>query len=183
MIGKKSLVVVSAMFILLSSSLVFAGGSKEDSAVEVADQSVLVEENWGFSWEFLEDEIEFTVFAPTTGWIGIGFNPSQMMADAHYVLAYVSEGTVHARDDYGTGRTMHASDVSLGGTDDVRVISGEEADGMTRVVFALPLDSGDQYDVVFTQGETYKVLLAYGGNNANNFTGMHRKRTSLDVVF
>lgn len=179
---KRRLLFVVAMFILVSTSLLVAGGSKEDSSVEITEQSVQIEDNWGFSWQFMGDEIEFTVFAPTTGWVGIGFNPSQMMADAHFILAYVSGDTVHARDDYGTGRTTHAADVSLGGTDDVRIISGEEANGVTRVVFALPLDSGDEYDVVFTPGETYKVLLAYGANSANNFTGMHRGRTSIEVV-
>ena len=179
---KRRFLFAVALFMLALPSILIAGGSKEDSGVEIAEQSVRIEENWGFSWRFMGDEIEFTVSAPTTGWVGIGFNPSRMMADAHFVLAYVSGDTVHARDDYGTGRTTHAADVSLGGTDDVRVISGQEANGVTTVVFALPLDSGDAYDVVFTPGETYTVLLAYGANSANNFTGMHRGRTSIEVV-
>jgi hypothetical protein len=163
---------------------IFAGGNKEASAPVVASDSNTVEvgENWRISWEFISDEIEFSVTAPTEGWVAIGFNPSRMMKDAHFIIGYVADGQLAVRDDYGTGNTKHASDESVGGTQNVRPISGTEADGITTIVFALPLASGDQFDVEFTQGTSYKVLLAYGANNGDNFTGMHRGRTSVDVV-
>jgi hypothetical protein len=171
------------LVLLLVPSVAFAGGDKEETVVtQSGDRSVQVAENWGFSWRFLEDEIEFTVSAPTTGWVGIGFNPSRMMKDADYILAYVDGGQLYATDEYGTGNTKHEADDTIGGQQNVRAIEGSESNGTTRVVFAVPLDSGDQYDKVFTQGETYTVLLAYGADNADNFTGMHRGRESVEVV-
>lgn len=175
------------LMVLIMTLLVlplFAGGDKEASEPIVATgtREVSVEDRWSFSWRFLEEEIEFTVTAPTTGWVGIGFNPSRMMKDAQYILGYVADGQLYVRDDFGTGNTSHASDTSLGGTNDVRPVRGSEENGATTIVFALPLKARDAYDIDFIQGESYRVLLAYGGANADNFTGMHRSRQSLDVV-
>ncbi len=163
-------------------ALLAKGDSEEAAVVQSGDRTVTVEENWSFSWRFTDQEIEFTVIAPTTGWVAIGFNPSRMMKDADYKLAYVEGTTLYARDDWGTGNTSHGPDEKEGGTQDIRPIEGAESNGVTQVVFAIPRNSGDQFDTVFTPGETYKVLLAYGANNADNFTGMHRKRESIEVV-
>lgn len=171
-----------AAIVSLTPVLLFAGGGKEEPVtVEAGSRFVQVDDQWSFSWRFLDDEIEFTVSAPTTGWVAIGFNPSRMMKDADYILAYVADGQLHVRDDYGTGNTSHGPDESVGGSQHVRPIEGVETDGVTTAVFAVPLDSNDEYDEVFIQGTTYTVLLAYGGDNADNFTGMHRSRTSLEV--
>ncbi len=171
------------VLLILVPVAIFAGGAKEsDTPVTSIGNSIEVGENWGFSWEFISDEIVFTLTSPTEGWVAIGFNPSRMMKDAHFIIGYVSEGQLVIRDDYGTGNTQHASDDSVGGTQNVRPISGTEADGITTIVFALPLASGDQFDVEFIEGSSYKILLAYGAKNGDNFTSIHRGRTSVDVV-
>ena len=173
---------VLIMILMIPFTLLAKGDSEDPSVVQSGDRTITVAENWSFSWRFTDQEIEFTVTAPTTGWVAIGFNPSRMMKDADYKLAYVENGTLYVRDDWGTGNTSHGPDDREGGTQDIRPIEGFESDGVTQVVFAIPQNSGDQYDTVFTPGETYKVLLAYGANNADNFTGMHRKRESIEVV-
>ncbi|NCB02540.1 MAG: hypothetical protein EOM67_10290 [Spirochaetia bacterium] len=174
---------VLILALLLLPTMIFASGDKEDnSTVSTKQEGISVGENWAFDYEFKDNKIEFTVTAPTTGWVGIGFNPSSRMKDADYVLGYVKEGSLYLQDSYGTSNTSHASDESLGGTDNVVAISGTEMDGKTTIVFALPLDSKDIYDKKFVQGDTYKVLLAYGKDNSDDFTSMHTKRQSMNVV-
>lgn len=169
--------------LMLSPFALVAGGDKESSApiVEAAGNEVSAGAGWGFSWRFAGEEIELIVTAPTTGWVAIGFNPSKMMKDAQYILGYVQGGQLYLRDDFGTGNTSHASDDTIGGSQHVRPIGGTEENGSTTITFALPIKAGDAYDIDFPQGELYTVLLAYGANNADNFTGMHRKRTSMEV--
>ena len=173
---------VLVLLLALVPLALFAGGDKEAGAPVASGNSVMAGENWSFSWKFLSDEIEFSVTAPTAGWVAIGFNPSRMMKDAHYILGYVENGQLVVRDDYGNGNTTHVPDDTSGGTQDVRAIGGTEDQGVTTIVFALPLDSGDQFDTVFTRGTSYKVLLAYGAENVDNFTAKHKGRTSFEVV-
>jgi len=172
------------IWILLALVLfgIFAGGKKENEVwVTPSENEVVLETDWSFSWRFLNDEIEFTLTIPTTGWAAIGFDPSSMMKDAQYIIGYVSEGKVYLRDDFGTGDTKHAPDTSIGGTEDVRMVSGTEQDGKTTLVFAIPKDSGDTYDKVLEAGSTYTILVAYGANGSDNFTSIHRARKSVEV--
>ncbi len=178
---KRAVFQICVLLVLVPASFAAAGGSQEEEQAAVLANRVVVEENWEFSWKFAGDEVEFTLIAPTTGWVGIGFEPSRAMRDASYVIGYVSGGEVFIREDFGTGNTSHASDVSLGGTQDVRVISGVEEAGKTTLVFAIPRDSGDEFDTVLNPGESYTVLLAYGPNGSNNFTARHQSRRTIEV--
>lgn len=128
-----------------------------------------------FEWQFEDSpaSLRMRLTAPTTGWVSVGFDPTSMMEDANLLIGYVEGGTAHIRDDYGTGQFSHASDVSLGGTDDAEIISGSESSGETVLEFRIPLDSGDQYDKVLMQGTTYTLIFAYGQDGADDFTSYH----------
>jgi hypothetical protein len=174
---------ILVIFTIVSVGLFAGGGKEEEVVVAPSGNKVVLDENWSFSWRFIGDEIEFTMTIPTTGWAAVGFNPSRMMKDADYKIGYVANGEAFMRDDYGTGNTSHGPDTSLGGSENIRIISGVEDEGATTLVFALPKNSGDAYDTVFTPGETYKVLFAYGPSGGDNYTAMHRARRSLDITF
>ena len=184
-----SRVMFIAAVLLMTTVMLFAGGGQEEPAAtttpatnSLGSNRVEIDTNWGVSWQFLEGEIEFTMWAPTTGWLSIGFNPSRAMRDAAYILAYVDNGNVSIREDFGTGNTAHRADTSLGGTEQVRATAFKEEEGTTYITFVLPLDSGDEHDVVFTPGETYTLLAAYSGNGSKNFTAPHRARKALQIT-
>lgn len=145
-----------------------------------AEKTAEFSKDWSFSWAFKADTIEFTMRAPTTGWISLGFNPTRRMKDADYILAYVEDGQIYISDEFGTGNTTHRSDVSLGGENSAKPISYTEDSNKTSITFSLPLSSGDQYDTVFVEGEKCKVLGAY--STSKNFTTRHRKRSSVDII-
>ena len=156
------------IFLCLLTSPLFAENTEEFA------------KDWSFSWAFKAETIEFTMSAPTTGWISLGFNPTKRMKDADYILAYIKDGKVYISDEYGTGNTSHSSDVSLGGKASAKAISFVEEAKKTTITFSLPLNSGDQYDTVFVKGEKCKVLAAYG--TSKNFSARHRKRDSTEII-
>ncbi len=117
------------------------------------------------------------VRAPTTGWVAVGFDPTTGMQDANIIIGYVNNG-VNIRDDFGIARDAHASDVSLGGEDNVTNKSGTETTDLTEII--IPLDSGDSRDRPLVEGNTYTVILAYGQDNA--FDVYHdTARTSTNI--
>lgn len=133
-----------------------------------------------FAWKVDGENLNVKLSAKTTGWVGIGFNPTDQMQGADYVLGYVKKGKVSLRDDYGDSKRAHKSDEKLGGTSDVTMIGGEEKGGMTTVEFTIPLNSGDKYDSVIDPAAETVVLLAYGGKR-DSFTSKHKKRKSIKV--
>jgi hypothetical protein len=133
------------------------------------------------TWKPEGQNLHVTVKAPTTGWVAVGFDPSVGMKDANMILAYVAGSGVVARDDFGTAVNSHDADTNLGGAYNVMNPTGKEEAGSTEVSFTIPLDSGDAYDKKLVVGQTYKVLLAYGPNGADDFTIQHATRTAANI--
>jgi hypothetical protein len=133
-----------------------------------------------FAWKVAGENLNVKLTAPTTGWVGIGFNPKDAMEGANYVLGYVKDGKVELRDDYGDSKRNHNEDVKLGGTSDLTVVGGEEKGKNTTVEFSIPLNSGDKYDSVLDPAGNTVVLLAYGGSR-DSMRSKHKYRVNLNV--
>lgn len=132
-----------------------------------------------FGWEITSDKIIVEIEAPTTGWVSIGFEPSQGMADANILIGNVIDGVTSIRDDFGNSAYSHVSDLSLGGEDNITFISGLEVGNKTNLKFSIPLDSGDQYDTIISAGDLITIILAFG--DEDNLDSIHSSRTSGTV--
>lgn len=188
---KKNITMVLIIFIAVLAAITdlevtFANGEKSSIPVEYIDQitfkpmqSVIVE-GIELQWRTDDEYLYLNVIAPTTGWVAVGFDPTNQMADANILIGYIDDtGEVMVRDDYGTSSTSHASDESLGGTDDIYDYVGLEEDGETAIRFQIPLNSGDMYDKVLVPGNNYNIILAYG--SADNFSGFHTLATGTNI--
>lgn len=177
-IGKISALLAGAVL------LVLAGCGDPTGPTEGEDGwNEYILDGFTFEWK-VEDStgtVRIKLTAPTTGWLAVGFEPTSFMNEANLLIGYVSGGTAHARDDYGTGTVTHESDVVLGGTDNVELITGSEASGETVLEFRIPLNSGDAYDKVLMDGTTYTVIFAYGQNDADDFVSAHAWAESASI--
>jgi len=90
-----------------------------------------------FSWKIDGDKLAGKIAAKTDGWVGVGFNPSEKMKDANFVLGYVKDGETQLIDEYGTTATGHKNDEDLGGKTDVTLVGGTEEGGMTTIEFVM----------------------------------------------
>jgi len=172
------------IWLVLASLALLAAGGQETVSEKPALPEGFREISGGdiiFQWKISDAVLEGIIAAPSDGWVSVGFNPSDMMKDANFIIGYVKDGEAFIRDDYGTRLTSHASDESEGGSSDVTLISGEEKEGWTILRFSLPLDSGDPLDGVIKTGDTTTLLLAYGGSDS--FSGMHRQKAKKEIVF
>nr|WP_321468435.1 DOMON domain-containing protein [uncultured Desulfobulbus sp.] len=142
---------------LLSCSLLLAGSLSAGTY-----QHSLSIDKMSFDWSVVGETLAIKIAAPTTGWVGIGFNPSDMMKDANIIIGYVKDGKVEISDDYGFGVTAHAPDEQKGGASNVTVVGGSEEGTTTTLEFTIPLKSGDEHDRVIDPKAETKVMFAYG---------------------
>lgn len=113
-------------------------------------------------WKLDGERLFVRLKAPTTGWVGIGFNPVRKMKGANFILGMVDKGKVIVTDDFGAGTFNHQPDTSLDGKNDISDVSGRETNGVTEIGFSIPLNSGDSKDAALSlEGDTI-VLLAHG---------------------
>ena len=170
--------------LLLSTASAFAGGGLEIFQLPDAPEghAVYSFEDGMIDLSVEGDNLVFSIEAPTTGWVAVGFDPENRMEGANYILGYVRDGEVFVEDHYGNGPISHLNDERLGGTNDLISFSGSERDGSTRIEVTIPLDSGDEADKPLVRGESYTMLVAYGPNGADNFTAIHRARGGAEVT-
>lgn len=133
-----------------------------------------------FSWKIVDKNIQIKLTGDSTGWIGIGFNPTKQMEGANYILGYVKDGEVALTDDYGDSARGHKSDEDLGGSSDVTLIGGSEKGKTTTIEFSIPLNSGDKYDTALDVNGDTVVLLGYGGKR-DSFKSKHKYRSTITV--
>ena len=114
------------------------------------------------------------------GWTAIGFDPGRLMEDANIILFTITNGNIIARDDYGTSVFTHSPDEELGGNFDIIEYTGNKENNITTIEFAIPLDSGDEYDRVLEPAGNYSVILAVN-MKSNDFDSKHSKRSSTVI--
>jgi len=146
-----------------------------------ADYDHTVEaEDISFSWKIDGDNLAGKISAKTEGWVGVGFNPSEKMKDADFIVGYVKKDKVTVVDDFGSTSTGHKNDDDNGGTSDVTVVGGTEENGVTTIEFMIPLQSGDAKDSKLEKDGETVLLLAYGAGR-DSFLSKHKYRTSMTV--
>lgn len=171
----------------LSALMIIVGCGSESTGPSQGEGDWLEYTTGEFKFEWLVedslDALRIRLTAPTTGWLAVGFDPTSFMNESNLIIGYYDSGSSSVRDDYGTGQFTHDSDVNLGGTSDVELLSGSQSGGETEIEFRIPLDSGDQYDKVLAEGNTYTVIFAYGNDGADDFTSPHSwaESASLEI--
>lgn len=115
-----------------------------------------------FDWSIEGENIAIKLSAPTKGWVGIGFHPTEEMKAANIILGFVKDGKVEIEDDFGNQPTVHTADTTREGKDNVTVIGGSETGNTTTLEFSIPLRSDDPNDGNIEPSGDTKVILAYG---------------------
>ncbi len=131
----------------------------------------LTTNGYTLKYKIVSEYLDCKFTGETTGWVAVGFNPSDRMKDANFIIGYYNTSGGMIRDDYGDSPYSHTSDIDLGGTNDVSLIDSYEDSGRTTIIFQLPLDSGDSKDRILEVGSTYPVIFATGDDD--NFTTIH----------
>jgi hypothetical protein len=137
-------------------------------------------ESMKFEWKLAGDTIKIRLSAKTDGWVGVGFNPTSRMKDANFIIGYVKDGEVKVVDHYGATERQHRDDRRGGGESHVSDISGKEENGVTELLFTIPLDSGGPKDRPIFTDKNNIILLAHGAGR-DSFRTKHVFRSEFEV--
>ncbi len=129
-----------------------------------------------FEWTIDGANLNGQLTAKTTGWVGVGFNPTKDMLDAAFVIGAVKDGQAKAALFIGTSPSAHSKDVEQG---EVTNIGGSEADGVTKISFTIPLVSKNPKVKPIAVDQDVKMLLAYSADDS--IKSKHRDRAQLTV--
>ncbi len=132
-------------------------------------------EGMKFSYVLDKEEIEIQLTAPTKGWLGIGFNDQNSIAGSDLYLLRVQQAIVEGLDLFVVAFGNPQEDAKLDGSNDLKIISGEETETSTTVKFRLPFPSQDQYDFQHKVEEDFWLILAYSVSDDFDHHSIMRK--------
>lgn len=150
------LIVIAAFFLAANTSQIFAETYAHHIKLKKME----------FHWKIDGDNLVAKVSGKTKGWVGIGFNPVDMMQGANFIVGTVKRNKAKVSDEFGSSSMGHIADKKRGGKSSLLASSGSEKGGMTIVEFTIPLDSGDKTDVAIDPNGTTVVLLAMGSKDS-----------------
>ncbi len=130
-------------------------------------------------WLVSENELHVKLKVTTNGWVGIGFNPSNGMKDAWFILGYVKDGKAVISEQHGTSQTAHRAESSMGGVESVKDVSGTNANNETEIRFTVPLQPPGSLDKPIVIDKDMDILLAYGESQI--VEQIHKFRAKLKV--
>lgn len=159
------------------------------------DPDLKMEVHWTIDDEFIYIGLK----APTKGWVGIGWRPGIPLEEEEegkkgvdQYMGFVKDGKLSMLDAFqakdkspptgDTELTGKIKDKDVKGKDDILEKAGSEDASGTTIEFKRKLNTQDIFDnSVPAQGEVY---LAYGPDNADDFTTYHKdKRKEVIVNF
>jgi len=134
-----------------------------------------------FTYTIEEELLKCTLEAKTNGWIGVGFNDKNSIVNSDLLLFNIIKGKASNRDLYVKSAGNPRRDSDLGGTNTIQLISGVEKDGITSVVFSIPLNSGDPFDFEHHLNEPFWLILAYSKEDDFEHHSRVRKHISFKL--
>ena len=135
------------------------------------------------AWKVHDNAIDVKVSYATNGWVGVGFGKNGTMEGSHIVIGFVLDGKATVADHFGYAHDKHGPEDKVGGKDTLTARGGTFIGDKTTITFTMPLNTGNPKDPALVEGETYKVILANGGQDAQDLETYHGRdgRIILDV--
>lgn len=120
--------------------------------------------NWCFNEVNARDQIEMSVSMRASEYIAIGFGGS--MYDADMIIGWMDESNnAMAYDYYSNSESEPQLDTSLGGSNDIEVVSGGYADGIMTITFKRYLKTGDSYDKEILKSGPNDMIYAWSSSD------------------
>lgn len=145
------------LFCIFSLSLLLGGELRANEYQHVINVGKMT-----FHWSVEGERLVAKISAPTTGWVGVGFNPTDTMKDANIILGFVKDGKAEISNEFGVAPTRHAPSNKTDAKDGLTVISGTETGNTTTLEFSIPLRNPAPNGGVIDPKTDTRVILAYG---------------------
>lgn len=130
-------------------------------------------------WKHQGNSIDFEVFAPTKGWVAIGFNQKNQLPGTNLIMGAVAGGQTLMSDRYIVGIGDHQAVEILGGSSHLSNIQGKETAKGTTLSFSISAKALDKFHWNLLEKEAFSLLIAY--SQSDDFMHHSRMRTAVEI--
>ncbi len=137
-------------------------------------------EGFELKWRHGAETIQFSLTAPTTGWVAVGFSETGDLIDSNLIQGRVKNGEVFIQDQFITGFGEHPPVEALAVPSRISKLEGVEKDGKTTISFSITKGKMDKLHYDLSEGKEINVWLAY--SVSDDFDHHSRKRILRKIV-
>ncbi len=174
--------------LLLSLSIAAEATPKIDGKIDAKEYANIFKHapsGINVNYTIVGDTIYFGIESPSTGWTGLGFNPSGDKKDGADMYMFLFENSKLQADDMVMLKATGAPklDSENGGKNSILTSAGSSSDKGMVVEFDRKLDTKDKTDQPILVGKVNKVLLAIGEDPS--LTKAHKRgaRWETEITF
>ncbi len=142
-------------------------------------KNTIVKNGLEVTWKHKGDRVHFTMKAPTSGWVAIGFNSQSGTKGTYLIMGKVENKKATVVEYYTLSPGNYKPIKSLGDKIEVEEVSGVQKGNTTQLKFSLPVKSASKYKRDLSRGNTYFLLLAY--SSEDDFQHHSRMRTEVKI--
>ncbi len=170
------------MMFLIGSAAFAANIDGTISPGEYAREVTLDKGNFKLLWQIEGETIFMAIEAKASGWVSVGFEPSNVMANSDMIFGIVGEGKdVQAVDAWSTGMFgPHPPDADQGGKNNILSFAGIRKNGIVVFEFSRLLSTGDKFDKIIPKTGPFKVIWAY--SSSLKFNAGHKGAGSVTLA-
>ncbi|MFA6366096.1 MAG: DOMON domain-containing protein [Candidatus Hydrogenedentales bacterium] len=138
--------------------------------------------NFRLLWKIQGDAIFMAIDAKAAGWVAIGFEPTNIMANADMIFGIVDKsGRLQSIDARSTGMFgPHPPDLNQGGQDSILAAAAGRSQDRVVFEFSRKLNTSDKLDNVIPAKGSIKIIWAY--SSGLQFTANHSKAGKATLV-
>lgn len=148
--------------------------------MKTADPKTLHAEEFQLEWTHNENEVKFTLSAPTSEWLAVGFTEGRRIEDTNLIQGCFHEGEVFMQDQYVTDFGEHPPVEALGVPSRISSVEGRQQNGNTIISFSILKEKLDKLHYDLSEGKEINVWLAY--SVSDNFDHHSRKRILRSII-
>ena len=150
-------------------------------ALPPSNQQAMVEKNgMKVSWVIHCEKIDFTVFAPTSGWVAIGLNEDDSLVGSNLIMGAFKQEQAIVSDRYIVALGQHEPVEDLGGKDHLSNVKCTEDDLGTTLTFSISRRAVDEYHFSLAPYRSYHLTMAY--SMADDFKHHSAMRTAVEII-
>lgn len=131
--------------------------SPQSSRVSVGDMEIA----WEFAREDEDPLVTFTISAPTTGWLAIGFARHDAIVGAELVMMRLEPSGAHAENHWVTAAGRHPRVEAVGLESRIVAVAGSRRGDRTELRVALRQHAGGADRLALTPGSSLVLIAAW----------------------
>ncbi len=160
--------------LILAIAMFFQAEQTENKVKEIKVEKMVIK------WETTADAVSFEVFAPTDGWVALGFNSANNIVGTNLIMGASKNSMSKVEDQYVVSVGVHKETKSIGSKSSISNFSCIENGSGTTMKFSISQKQLDKFHCSLLEETKIWFICAY--SEQDDFEHHSIMRQHIEVI-